>query len=45
MGVWSDPVEGRDDVSQERMAGKICGLVRARSMALDLWVPMKGNRV
>jgi len=45
IGVWSDPVEGREDVSQERKAGKKCGLVKARSMALGLWVPVKGNRV
>ena len=45
MGAWSDPVEGRDDASQERKAGNICGLAKARSMALGLWVPVKGNRV
>jgi len=27
IGVGSDPGEGRDDVSQERKAGKICGLL------------------
>jgi len=36
MGVWSDPVDGRDDASQERNAVKICGLAKARSMALSL---------
>jgi len=41
----ADRVEGRDDASQERKAGNICGLARAKSMALGLWVPLKGNRV
>jgi len=45
MGVYSDPVEGREDASQERKAGKISGSAKARSMALGLWVPVKGNRV
>ena len=36
MGAWSDPVEGRDDESQERKAENICGLAKARSMALGL---------
>jgi len=45
MGAWSDPVEGRDDVSLERKAGNLCGLAKVRSMALGLWVPMQGNRV
>jgi len=44
MEVWSEPVEGRDDASQERKAGNICGLAQARSMLLGLWVPQKGNR-
>jgi len=39
MGAWSEPVEGRDDASQERNAGNTCGLVKARSMVLALWVP------
>jgi len=45
MGAWSDPVEGRDDASQERNAAVMCGLAKARSMLLGLWVPEKGNRV
>jgi len=45
MGVWSDPVEGSTDASQERKAGNMRGLANARSMALGLWVPVKGNRV
>ena len=45
MGVWSDPVAGRVDASQEGKAGKIRGLAKARSIALDLWVPVKGNQV
>jgi len=43
MGAWSEPVEGRDDTSQERNAGDICGLAKARSMVPGLWVPEKGN--
>ena len=34
--AWSDPVEGRDDASQERNAENIRGLAKARSMALGL---------
>jgi len=45
MGAWSDPVEGRDDTSQERNTAVIGGLAKARSMALGLWVPEKGNQV
>ena len=45
MGVWSDPVEGRDDPSPGRNAENICGLAKARSMVPGLWVPEKGNRV
>jgi len=40
IGAWSDPVEGRDDASQERKAGNICGLAKARWMALALWIPV-----
>jgi len=36
MGAWCDPVEGRDDSSQERNAENISGLAKARSMALGL---------
>jgi len=45
MGAWSDPVEGRDEVSQERKVGNMCGLAKATSIALGLWVLVKGNRV
>jgi len=45
MGAWSDPVEGRDDASQERNAAVICGLAKARLIALGLWAPEKGNLV
>jgi len=45
MGAWSDPLEGREDASQERKEGNMCGLAKARSMALGQWVPVKGNRV
>jgi len=43
--AWSDPVERRDKASDERKAGNMCGLAKARSMALGLWVPVKANRV
>jgi len=36
MGVWSNPVKGRDDAFQERNAENICGLVKARSLALGV---------
>ena len=45
MGVWSEPVEGRDDVSPEWNAENICGLEKARSIVLGLWLPEKGKRV
>jgi len=45
MGAWSDPVEGREDASNERKAGNIYGLGKARSMTLGLWRSVKGNRV
>jgi len=45
MRAWSDPLEGREDASQERKVGNICELAKARSMVLGLWVPVKGNRV
>jgi len=45
IGAWSDPVEGRDDASQEQNAGNLCGLAKGRSMVLGLWAPEKGNRV
>ena len=45
IGSWSDPVEGRDYASHESKAGNICGLAKAMSMVLGLWVPLKGNQV
>jgi len=36
MGAWSEPVEGSTNASQEPKAGKMCGLVNARSIALGL---------
>jgi len=45
MRAWSEPVEGGDDPSQVRKAGKICGLAKSRSIVLGLWVPVKGKRV
>jgi len=45
MGRWSDAVEGRDDASHVRKAGNICRLAKVMSMALSLWVPVKGTRV
>jgi len=45
MGAWSEPVEGRDDASQERNAASICGLAKAWWMVPGLWGPEKGNRV
>ena len=43
--VWSDPVEGSDDASKDRKAGNICGLSKASSIPVGLWVPVKGNPV
>jgi len=43
MLAWSDPVDGRDDASQELNAGNMSGLAKARSMVLGLWGPQKGN--
>ena len=45
IGAWSDPVDGRGDAYQQRKAGNMCGLAKARSLMLGLWVPVKGNRV
>jgi len=44
IGAWLDPVEGREDAAQELKAGNMCGLAKARSMALCLWVPVKENQ-
>jgi len=45
IGAWSEPVEGRDDASQEQNAENMCGLAKTRWMVPGLWVPEKGNRV
>ena len=45
MGTWSDPVEGRVVASQDWKAGRMRGLAKARSMALGLKVPERGNLV
>jgi len=45
MGAWSDPVEGSEEASQRRKAGKRWWLAKARSIVLGLWVPVKGKRV
>ena len=45
MGTWSDPVEGRVVESQDRKAGRMSGLAKARSMALGLKEPKRGNLV
>ena len=45
MGAWSEPVEGREDASQDRKGRNMCGLAKARSIVLGLWVPVKWNRV
>ena len=45
IGTWSDLVEGRTVASQDRKAGRMRGLAKARSMALGLKVPERGNLV
>ena len=45
IGTWSDPVEGREVASQDRKAGRMRGLANARSMALGLKEPERGNLV
>ena len=45
MGTWSDPVEGRVVESHDWKAGRMRGLAKARSMALGLKVPERGNLV
>ena len=45
MGTWSDPAEGRVAASQDRKAGRMRGLASARSMALGLKEPERGNLV
>ena len=45
MGTWSDPVEGREVASQDWKAGRMRGLAKARSMALGLKDPERGNLV
>ena len=43
IGPWSDPVEGRVVESQDRKAGRMSGLAKARSMTLGLKEPKRGN--
>ena len=45
MGTWSDLVEGRVVASQDYKAGRMRGLAKARSIALGLKVPERGNLV
>ena len=45
MGTWSEPVEGREEVSQASKAGDIKGLEKAKSITLGLWDPERGQRV
>ena len=45
MGTWSDPVEGRVVASQDRKAGRMSGFAKARSIALGLKEPERGNLV
>ena len=45
MGTWSHPVEGRVVVSQDTKTGRMRGLAKARSMALGLEEPERGNLV
>ena len=45
MGTWSDPVEGRVVASQDWKTGRMRGLAKARSIALGLKVPERGNLV
>ena len=45
MGTWSEPVEGRDVVSQSTKAGDMSGLEQARSIPLALWDLERGKRV
>ena len=43
MGTWSEPVEGRVEVSQAEKAGDICGLAKAKSIAQGLRSPERGK--
>ena len=45
INTWSEPVEGRDEASQDEKAGVIRGLVKARSITLGLWGLESGKRV
>ena len=45
METWADPVEGRVVASQDWKAGWMSGFAKARSMALGLEVPERGNQV
>ena len=42
IGKWSEPVEGREVVSQLLKAGNMCGFAKARSMTLGLCFPDRG---
>ena len=42
MGTWSEPVEGRDEASQDAKAGAIYGLAKARSITPGLCDPERG---
>ena len=43
MGTWSDPVEGRQVVSQDTKAGLRWGFAKARPIARGLKVLESGN--
>ena len=45
MGTWSEPVEGREMVSQVAKVGDISGLEKARWIAPGRWDPERGKRV
>jgi len=45
IGTWTEPVEGRDEASQDLKAGNMSGLPKARSIALGLCELVKGKRV
>jgi len=45
IGAWSDPLDERVDASHQRKLEKWYGLAKPMSIALSLWVTVKGNRV
>ena len=45
MGTWSEPVEASDVASQDKKAGRMRGLAKARLIALGLKEPERGNLV